>query len=410
MAEAPHEFACRISDSWAVYVATSDKLFVLNSTAKTAWDLLACGHDVDSVAGIFAERFGITCEQAACDIHPLVAMQARSARHSSSENPAAATEACAPVAAVNCSTRGETVDHGVFRFGPSRIRFLTSASTIDRGYFHRFVHRLVSPSSGEHLLEVAEAGSSCRLILDGTVVDEVAVPAATTCLVDFLLDWEHPGQPLMARCHAAAVSREGKSILMPGGSGVGKSTLTAYLVANGMAYLGDDVVALGEDDASLFPLPSCLSIKTGSWQLLERYYPGLMQRPSYRVFARDVRYLEPLGNYRTSPNGGPPAAIVFPVFVSGAAVHLEALSPVAALVRFVGAHTSLVGAVTEDKLAKLIRFVERTPAYELRYSQLPEAQRVITSLLATDEGAASSLSADIVASLGASAAGRRGSC
>jgi hypothetical protein len=80
------------------------------------------------------------------------------------------------------------------------------------------------------------------------------------------------------------------------------------------------------------------------------------------------------------------------------------------MVRFVGAHTSLVGAVTEDKLAKLIRFVERTPAYELRYSQLPEAQRVITSLLATDEGAASSLSADIVASLGASAAGRRGSC
>jgi len=377
-------FSCQISDSWAVYEATSDKLLVVNSTAKAAWDLLASGHDVELVAGLFAARFGITSEQALSDIRPLVEIKRRSARDSASQGPDGVSASGAQVVAINDSPAGETVDHGTFRFGSGAIRFQTTGSAIDSGYFHRFSHRAVRSSNAQHLLEVVEAGSSCRLIFDGTVVDQVAAPAARARLIDFLLACEHPGQPLMARCHAAAVSREGKSILMPGDSGVGKSTLTAYLVANGMAYLGDDVVALGEEDASLFPLPSCLSVKTGSWQLLERHFPGLMQLPSYRVFARDVRYIEPLGNYTTSPSGGPPVAIVFPAFSPGEATRLEALPPVAAMIRFVGAHTRLVGPVTEDKLARLIRFVEQTPAYELSYSQLPEAQQAVMSLLATD--------------------------
>lgn len=346
--------------------------------------MLTRGAEVHAVADAFAQRFGITSERALCDIRQIVEMMGTSVRDSSLEERERVPAAILGEAVgQDCRTGGATCDHGVFQFGSNCIRFLTASAEISDKYFRRFGHRAVAGATSDHLVELLQASPSCRLIVDGTVVDEVPEAAALACLVDFLLEREHAGQPLMARCHAAAVVREGRSILMPGDSGVGKSTLTAYLVATGMAYLGDDVVALGEEDASLFPLPTCLSIKAGSWQLVDRHYPGLMQRPSYRLYERDVRYLEPPGQYTTLPSGPPPAAIVFPAFVPGAATRLEALSPLAAMVRFVGAHTCLMGTVTEDKLLRLIRFVERTPAYELSYSQLPEAERAIAGLLAT---------------------------
>lgn len=348
-----------------------------------AWKLLARGDEVGTVADELAQHFGVSSERALCDIRQLLQVMGASARDSFLDEREGAPGALDDAIASGCRTSGETLDHGTFHLGSRCIRFLTSSAAIEKLYFRRFAHRAVSGAVADHLVEIAEAGPSCRLILDGTVVDEVPASAARARLIDFLLEREHAGQPLMARCHAAAVVREGRSILMPGDSGVGKSTLTAHLVATGMAYLGDDVVALGEEDASLFPLPSCLSIKAGSWQLVERHYPGLMQRPSYRLYERDVRYLEPPGHYTTLPSGPPPAAIVFPAFVPGAVTRLEALSPLAAMVRFVGAHTCLMGPVAEDKLLRLIRFVERTPAYELSYSQLPEAERAIAGLLAT---------------------------
>lgn len=53
------------------------------------------------------------------------------------------------------------------------------------------------------------------------------------------------------------------------------------------------------------------------------------------------------------------------------------------MIRLVGAHAALALPPTEDKLERLIRFVEETPAYELRYSNLPQAMRAVEDLLAT---------------------------
>jgi serine kinase of HPr protein (carbohydrate metabolism regulator) len=54
--------------------------------------------------------------------------------------------------------------------------------------------------------------------------------------------------------HAAAVSRGGHRVLLPGVSGIGKSTLTAYLGGHGFGYLGDDCVAMATAGWSLRPL------------------------------------------------------------------------------------------------------------------------------------------------------------
>jgi hypothetical protein len=202
-------------------------------------------------------------------------------------------------------------------------------------------------------------------------------------LIQLLLKLEHPNTALLAYCHAAAVCRDGQSLLMPGRSGAGKSTLTGYLVANGFAYLGDDINAIGEDDAALLPLPSCLSIKAGSWPLIEQYFPVLRQRPTLSRYGRNIRYLEPEQNYETMFAATAPSAIVFPAYSVGAATQLRTLPPLETMIRMVGAHTTIFVPATEAKIAKLIRFVEQTPAYELTYSELPEAMRAIEGLLST---------------------------
>lgn len=56
--------------------------------------------------------------------------------------------------------------------------------------------------------------------------------------------------------HAAAVQRAGTTVLIPGPSGTGKSTLTAALVRRGFRYAGDDIVALDRATCEVIPCPT----------------------------------------------------------------------------------------------------------------------------------------------------------
>lgn len=172
--------------------------------------------------------------------------------------------------------------------------------------------------------------------------------------------------------------------MIPGNSGTGKSTLTAFLVANSFSYLGDDVVAIGSEGMALLPLPTCLSIKAGSWPLLESLYPVLPNLATLRRFGRSIRYVEPPGNYDALDAANAPAAIVFPAYCEGAATSLQPLPPVEAMIHLLGAHARLSHPGSGTKLAELVRFVERTPAYQLSYGELTGAMSALDDLLAAD--------------------------
>jgi hypothetical protein len=52
------------------------------------------------------------------------------------------------------------------------------------------------------------------------------------------------------------------------------------------------------------------------------------------------------------------------------------------MIQLLEAHVRLLGTATEERLSQFVRFVEQTPAYELTYSELPEAMSAIKDLLA----------------------------
>ncbi len=368
-----------------VYCPMNDRLVVLNQSGKLVWELSSEGYGQDEIASIFAQHFAVSAERAFDDVGSVLAELERATSDAGGSDEE--VERAAPPATGTGSIRvqpgfaARLEDCGVFAFGASRISVVSSLADVV-GLFWRFRHRLVGDETGADRLEVSEADDAYRLTFRGQIVAEPTLGRVLARVGQLLLKLEHPDTELLAYCHAAAVSRAGGSILMPGSSGTGKSTLTAFLVAHGFSYLGDDIVALAEADQALHPLPSCLSIKSGAWPVLECLYPVLRDIPTVSRYGRNMRYVEPKDNYATVVNAAAPTFLVFPAYRSGEETRLSALPPLQTMVRMVGAHATLMAPASEAKLARLIRFVEETPAYDLSYSDLPEAMRAIEDLLA----------------------------
>lgn len=68
--------------------------------------------------------------------------------------------------------------------------------------------------------------------------------------------------------HAAAVARDGKAFIFTGNTGAGKSTLCAFLTANGYEYLSDDIVLIKKSSVRLMPYKNPMSLRPGSVDIL----------------------------------------------------------------------------------------------------------------------------------------------
>lgn len=63
--------------------------------------------------------------------------------------------------------------------------------------------------------------------------------------------------------HASCVSRNGRASVMPGPSGIGKSTLSSYLVSRGMGFFSDEVAPLQRGTGLVDPFPRRVGVRPG---------------------------------------------------------------------------------------------------------------------------------------------------
>jgi len=184
--------------------------------------------------------------------------------------------------------------------------------------------------------------------------------------------------------HAGGAALGAHAVLFPGDSGAGKSTIALACVRAGWEFLGDDLVLLRENDDGrlrVHAFPDEIDLTRDSL----RFFPDLAlvalatkHWPKHRVSPLDIAGLH------VSP-ALPPAALVFPTRVAGAArlVPVTADESLVALVPNVIRTDRQVAQRHLDILATLARTV---PAYRLEIADPLSAPSLLLGLFDRPSG------------------------
>jgi hypothetical protein len=120
--------------------------------------------------------------------------------------------------------------------------------------------------------------------------------------------------------HAAALQRDGMTLLCPAASEDGKSTLAALMARDGWTYLSDEAIEIEPSSGHLLPYPKAITLDAGS----QRFFPEVRPRHD----DTSSWYVDPLAwGARTPYRPAAPDVVVLCRFRAGSALSLEAVAP-----------------------------------------------------------------------------------
>lgn len=169
-----------------------------------------------------------------------------------------------------------------------------------------------------------------------------------------------------ALLHAACVARDGQAVLLPGVSGAGKTTLTAWLARRGYDYLTDELVFLREGSTHVEAFRRPLNIKRPTPPALEALFPcgdgaSIIQTPDGFLVSPTL--------FGPSSGAAKASLIVFPSYQEGAPLALQPISAGRSAMRLLAC---LVNArqLPEHGLAHTTYLARALPAYILTWGRL----------------------------------------
>lgn len=195
----------------------------------------------------------------------------------------------------------------------------------------RFLFDAVVPAEGPppHVtLRVAAHGAVRALYVDDILYCErESVGSLASAVQDqalFHLSDRSTGGLLL---HAAAVCRGTQTVLLPGTSGAGKSSLAAWLTSHGFAYLTDELVFIPSGTLDVVPFVRPLSLKASARQTVGADVIDFAALSASSLTSPEVSLIQAAAFGAIGHAGTPElAAIVFPRFSLGAPLRIEPLS------------------------------------------------------------------------------------
>ncbi|WP_244520058.1 PqqD family peptide modification chaperone [Sinorhizobium glycinis] len=156
-----------------------------------------------------------------------------------------------------------------------------------------FQHLEVRDMGVDVVFHLVESGERVHLFRDGHWVvscsrDEIPVVVKGQLMTEVLRCGEYE-----LALHAAALHRNGRTLLLCGNPGSGKTTLALALVHAGFGFAADDVTLL-DSAGQAIGLAFAPAVKSGSWPIVREYFPEISKAPVYRrPDRRRVRFLVP---------------------------------------------------------------------------------------------------------------------
>jgi len=210
---------------------------------------------------------------------------------------------------------------------------------------------------------------------------EVAIPTQISRITLFLQDMmfiaSYHFTDYIISMHAAALEYNNNVYIFPAVSGSGKTTLSAGLMNSDFSIYSDELAVI-KSNGDILNLPFSLSIKEGSWKVLEESYPILSTTHYHiRFDEQKVKFLKP--NVNVSPSKKP-THIIFPKYKKDAKTKLLSLSPCDAMNRIKEAGYELNKPLSEVTFEKILEYLLSLPTYSLEYSSLKEATKILKDL------------------------------
>lgn len=179
--------------------------------------------------------------------------------------------------------------------------------------------------------------------------------------------------------HAAGLSRQGKGIILPGTMGAGKTTLTAYLLTEGLDYLTDELVFITNETMIVKGFARPLNLKLPSRPVLKSRVDYVAQ-PEAIFSTVGIDLVPPhLFNPATTVSQPPSALILFPHYQAGSQFLLQPLSKAQAGLALM---ECLVNArnLEDHGFAAVSRLARAVPAYKLYYSHFDQLEGLLDKL------------------------------
>ena len=169
------------------------------------------------------------------------------------------------------------------------------------GYVDRLCHQFASAAAeGSIEIEVPRGQEEWwEIRQDGEVVETCQTAVKTARRVEFrMVRRAARSNEGFVHWHGSALTYHGRTVLIPGRSGIGKSTLSLAMALSGFEMLGDDVVFQDAASGAIHPFHRALIVRDGTIPLLEA--AGYQRDP-----ALELRYylqVEALPSWRTTPS------------------------------------------------------------------------------------------------------------
>ncbi len=172
--------------------------------------------------------------------------------------------------------------------------------------------------------------------------------------------------------HAAALASADNGLILCGQSGSGKSSLAAWLTANGLQYLTDEVIALPAGGEEISGLCRSIVLKRGSAFIWQRWLAN-KDADGFLQFNDESAWVEPtLFNTDAARAAVKPRVVIFPHYDPQVEFQVERITTANALFRLL---QCLVNArnFPDHGMSATTHLARQVTAFSLTYSNLESA-------------------------------------